>query len=75
MHHLQVTSSFGKLWDPVADKLTVTTVLILLCVQFPALPYVLPVLLILLREIAVSALREHMAAENVQIPVSLVGKR
>eukprot|EP01031_Cornospumella_fuschlensis_P030724 gene30724-37124_t len=70
----KVTSSFGKLWDPVADKLTVTTVLVLLCAQFPALPYVLPVLLILLREITVSALREHMAAENVQIPVSNLGK-
>ncbi|RYH16880.1 hypothetical protein EON65_29400 [archaeon] len=65
----QVTSAFGKLWDPVADKLTVTTILILLCAQYPTLVYVMPVLVILIREITISALREQMAAQNVQIPV------
>lgn len=55
------TSSFGAFLDPVADKLMVSTALVLL-VQSQAAWYVtLPAAIIIGREIAVSGLREWMA--------------
>ena len=48
--------------DPVADKLLVSAVLIMLSTQFPVL--LLPAMLIVSREIVISALREWMAARG-----------
>jgi len=54
-------SSFGAFLDPVADKLMVSTALVLL-VQSQALWYVtIPAAIIIGREIAVSGLREWMS--------------
>jgi CDP-diacylglycerol---glycerol-3-phosphate 3-phosphatidyltransferase len=55
-----ITSSFGAFLDPVADKLAVSTALILLSGRHGAMVSV-PTSIILGREIAVSALREWMA--------------
>lgn len=55
-----ITSSFGAFLDPVADKLAVSTALILLSGRHGAMVS-LPTSVILGREIAVSALREWMA--------------
>lgn len=55
-----ITSSFGAFLDPVADKLAVSTALILLSGRHGAMVSV-PTAIILGREIAVSALREWMA--------------
>lgn len=55
-----ITSSFGAFLDPVADKLVVTTSLILLSGRYGA-EVAVPTAVILAREIAVSALREWMA--------------
>ena len=55
------TSSFGAFLDPVADKLMVSTALVLL-VQSHAIWYVtIPAAIIIGREIAVSGLREWMS--------------
>ena len=55
-----IASPFGAFLDPVADKLMVSTALILLSGRYgPSL--VLPTAIILAREIAVSALREWCA--------------
>ena len=55
-----VSTPFGAFLDPVADKLTVSTCLILLAGRYGAVVS-LPTAVILAREIAVSALREWMA--------------
>lgn len=55
-----ITSAFGAFLDPVADKLMVSTSLILLAGKYGA-QVAIPTSIILAREIAVSALREWMA--------------
>lgn len=56
-----ITSAFGAFLDPVADKLMVSTTLILLSGKYGRL-VAIPTAIILAREIAVSALREWMAS-------------
>jgi len=70
-----VTSNFGAFLDPVADKLMVSTVLILLVGRYGAL-FALPTSVILAREIAVSALREWMSGQGKRnvVKVSWAGK-
>ncbi len=67
-----VVSDFGKMLDPIADKLLVATVLILMASTHHA--HIIPVILIILREIFISGLREHLALSNISIPVSNLGK-
>jgi CDP-diacylglycerol--glycerol-3-phosphate 3-phosphatidyltransferase len=56
-----VESRFGAFLDPVADKLMVASVLILI-VEFDSSPWLtIPAIVIIGREIAISALREWMA--------------
>ena len=55
-----ITSAFGAFLDPVADKLMVSTSLILLAGRYGS-QVAIPASIILAREIAVSALREWMA--------------
>lgn len=69
-------SKLGTFLDPVADKLIVVTALVLL-VGDHALPYLaIPAVVIVGREIMVSALREWMAeiGKRVHIKVSTLGK-
>lgn len=69
-------SPFGAFLDPVADKLIVAVVLVLLVQSTPAWWFVVPAAVIIGREIAVSALREWMAeiGERAQVAVSIIGK-
>lgn len=71
---LNLGSAFGAFLDPVADKLFVTAVLILLLADYPGL--LVPALLIVAREITISALREWMATRGVRdlVAVAWVGK-
>ena len=59
---LDIATDLGAFLDPVADKLLVSAVLIMLSTQFPVL--LLPAMLIVSREIVISALREWMAAKG-----------
>ena len=59
---LNITTDLGAFLDPVADKLLVSAVLIMLSTQFPVL--LLPAMIIVSREIVISALREWMAAKG-----------
>jgi CDP-diacylglycerol---glycerol-3-phosphate 3-phosphatidyltransferase len=73
---LNQTSSLGAFLDPVADKLMVAVVLVLLVQQNPVIYLALPAAVIIGREITVSALREWMAeigARN-KVAVSILGK-
>eukprot|EP00537_Pseudo-nitzschia_pungens_P012069 CAMPEP_0172395832 /NCGR_PEP_ID=MMETSP1061-20121228/22038_1 /TAXON_ID=37318 /ORGANISM="Pseudo-nitzschia pungens, Strain cf. pungens" /LENGTH=302 /DNA_ID=CAMNT_0013127535 /DNA_START=132 /DNA_END=1040 /DNA_ORIENTATION=+ len=70
-----ISTAFGAFLDPVADKLMVSTSLILLSGRYGAVAAV-PSLVILAREIAVSALREWMAqrGERDTVKVGYQGK-
>ena len=70
------TSSFGAFIDPVADKLIVVIALILILYKTSEWYVLIPVVIIISREIAISALREWMAeiGERNAVKVSFVGK-
>jgi cardiolipin synthase len=72
---LSQTSKLGQFFDPVADKLLVSSVLLLLA----GFGYIhsltlIPALIILCREIFVSGLREFLSSIEVSIPVSRLSK-
>ncbi|UUX49114.1 CDP-diacylglycerol--glycerol-3-phosphate 3-phosphatidyltransferase [Nisaea acidiphila] len=68
-------SDFGRLLDPIADKLLVGACLLILCALDHISGYsLLPALIILLREILVSGLREFLAEIQVRMPVSKLAK-
>ena len=59
--HLKEESAFGAFLDPVADKLMVAAVLIVLVQQNPEIWLMLCALIVIGREIWISALREWMS--------------
>jgi cardiolipin synthase len=68
-------SEFGRFLDPIADKLLVSAALFMLtATDRVSEPTVLPALVILMREILVSGLREHLAGLRVGVPVSRLAK-
>ena len=80
---LEQTSQFGEFLDPVADKLVVAAVLVLLVSDGDVLArvvsqklFIVAVVVIIGREIAVSALREWVAQSGARagVAVSTLGK-
>jgi len=70
-----LVSSFGKVMDVIADKLLVAAViLVLVNIRTIAGPTLLPAIIILLREVAVSGLREFLAEIQISVPVSKLAK-
>jgi cardiolipin synthase len=74
-------SRLGQFLDPIADKIMVAAVLVMLISSRKANPvpevdglHIIPALVILLREIIVSGLREFLAPLNVSMPVSTLAK-
>lgn len=67
---------FGAFLDPVADKLIVAVALVLLVEVYASAVLAIPALVIVGREIVVSALREWMAhySEKRSVAVSVLGK-
>jgi CDP-diacylglycerol--glycerol-3-phosphate 3-phosphatidyltransferase len=65
-------SSFGKMLDPIADKLLVGCVIVMLVKKGRAGE--IPCLLILAREFLVAGLREFLALIRVSVPVSSLAK-
>lgn len=72
----QSFSKFGAFLDPVADKLTVTTALVILLQDHPSYLMMIATAVIIGREITISALREWMAelGERAAVNVAMVGK-
>jgi len=68
-----VVSSFGAFLDPVADKLMVVTALVLLVQHDPRLWLVLPAIVIISREMLVSALREWLAQSGARDVITVAG--
>ncbi len=77
---LNQTSAFGAFLDPVADKVMVAVALILLVDQnptdYPSIFMTMAAVIIIGREITISALREWMAGVGARtsVAVSVIGK-
>ena len=73
---MEITSAFGRFLDPVADKLMVAAALIIIVQWHPNIIMSIAAIVIISREIAVSALREWMAelGNRTSVAVSYVGK-
>ncbi|KAA2212284.1 CDP-diacylglycerol--glycerol-3-phosphate 3-phosphatidyltransferase [Teichococcus oryzae] len=71
----KLVSAFGRMLDPIADKLLVGAALMLLAgLGRLSLWGLLPAIVILLREILVSGLREYLASLAVGLPVTRLAK-
>lgn len=68
-------TAFGRFLDPVADKLLVGSTLLMMA-AFDRLTglVILPALVILLREILISGLREFLAQVQIPVPVTKLAK-
>jgi CDP-diacylglycerol--glycerol-3-phosphate 3-phosphatidyltransferase len=75
-------SRLGQFLDPIADKIMVAAVLVMLMASRRANGddpiiedwHIIPALIILLREIIVSGLREFLAGLQISVPVSALAK-
>ena len=74
--HLNEVTKFGAFIDPVVDKLMVAVALIMLVERLNTLWISIPAIIIISREIIISALREWMAeiGERHHVVVTSVGK-
>jgi cardiolipin synthase len=81
---LKAGSDFGRMLDPIADKVLVAVALMILVAEgtftqvkpngMLSLLKLVPALIILTREILVSGLREFLAGTRVSMPVTAVAK-
>ena len=81
---LKAGSDFGRMLDPIADKVLVAVALMMLVAEgtftqikpngMLSLLKLVPALIILAREILVSGLREFLAGTRVSVPVTAVAK-
>lgn len=73
---LQQSTPFGAFLDPVADKLIVAAALLMITHEYSSVWITVPAIILLMREIYISALREWMSeigASNL-VKVSFIGK-
>ncbi|NHT75018.1 CDP-diacylglycerol--glycerol-3-phosphate 3-phosphatidyltransferase [Ferranicluibacter rubi] len=69
------TSNIGRMLDPIADKLLVASVLLLVAADGTIAGWsIWAAIIILCREILVSGLREYLAALKVSVPVTRIAK-
>ena len=73
---LNQSTALGAFLDPVADKLIVSVALVLLVEHFSDVWLTIPAMIIVGREIVISALREWMAelGKRANVAVSQIGK-
>jgi cardiolipin synthase len=82
---LNAGSAFGRMLDPIADKVLVAVALMMLVAEgdirefnltsgLHSLLRLVPALIILAREILVSGLREFLAGTRVSVPVTAIAK-
>ena len=74
---LRASSEFGRMLDPIADKILVAVALMMLVAPPRNLLtgiQLIPALVILAREILVSGLREFLATISVSVPVTRIAK-
>ncbi|MCB1538733.1 MAG: CDP-diacylglycerol--glycerol-3-phosphate 3-phosphatidyltransferase [Rhodospirillales bacterium] len=68
-------SAFGRFLDPIADKLLVAAMLILIA-AFNRLPgiWTIPAIVIMMREMLIAGLREFLGPHRIMLPVSRLAK-
>ncbi|MGB3727541.1 MAG: CDP-diacylglycerol--glycerol-3-phosphate 3-phosphatidyltransferase [Glaciecola sp.] len=73
---LQQSSPFGAFLDPVADKLIVAAALLMITHEYASVWITVPAIILLMREIYISALREWMSSIGASetVKVSFIGK-
>ena len=73
---LNQSTKLGAFLDPVADKLIVITVLVMIVDEYGKLSILIPALIIIGREIAILGLREWMSEQGQRgsVVVSMLGK-
>ncbi len=73
---LNLQTAFGEFLDPVADKLMVVVILVLIVQADPAVYIAIPAAIIIGREVSVASLREWMAelGQRSVVKVSWIGK-
>ncbi len=81
---LKAGSDFGRMLDPIADKVLIAVALMMLVAEntftefkpngMLSLLKLAPAIIILSREILVSGLREFLAATRVSVPVTMLAK-
>ena len=82
---LKAGSDFGRMLDPIADKVLIAVALMMLVAEGTFTRYnattgalsllrLVPALIILSREILVSGLREYLAGTRVSVPVTAIAK-
>jgi len=73
---LNLQTAFGEFLDPVADKLMVVIILVLIVQSDPVMYIAIPAAIIIGREVSVASLREWMAeiGQRSVVKVSWVGK-
>lgn len=69
------TSGFGTFLDPISDKIMVGSLLLTLA-AFDRLHdgWIIPAIVILMREFLISGLREYLGPKNISVPVSKLAK-
>ncbi len=68
-------SRLGQMLDPIADKLLITAALVMLVAQGPIDGiHVVAVVIILLREVLISGMREFLAGDRITVAVTLLAK-
>ena len=73
---LDQTTPFGAFLDPVADKIMVAVSLVMIVEHYAVIWITVPAMIMICREIIISALREWMAelGERANVAVSSMGK-
>lgn len=71
----KVISPVGTFLDPIADKIFIVSLLVALA-AFDRMEgiWIIPAIVILVREILISGLREFLGPKNIQLPVSYLAK-
>ena len=69
----KVESKIGAMMDPIADKLLVTAVLVFLARELNGFNTI-AIVVILLREVLVSGLREFLGQQKISMPVTKLAK-
>lgn len=65
-------SDFGKIWDPIADKVLITSLLIALSIK-EVIPWFL-VIIIVIRDLIVDGYRTFLASKQIIVSANMLGK-
>ncbi|MFL1780387.1 CDP-diacylglycerol--glycerol-3-phosphate 3-phosphatidyltransferase [Candidatus Hepatincolaceae symbiont of Richtersius coronifer] len=71
-----IISNFGRIFDPIADKALILVVCIMVLVRDHNIASIIliPVLIILVRELVISGIREGLALQQIKVKVTTLSK-